>query len=144
MRRRLSLSRKKIERFRPCLSLSRKKIERFHPCFSLSRKKIERFRPCFSLSRKKNERFGPCLNLSRKIVISLKRKWSMMNYDNKLEMIIRYNLLIMANNKSYHIISQKYNLKLIFHIWNRFSHCWSRHTNISTKCKYFSYKKIQM
>ena len=74
LRRRLSLSRKKIERFRPCLSLSRKKIERFHPCFSLSRKKIEIFHPCFILARKKHERFGPCLSLSRKIVISLKRK----------------------------------------------------------------------
>ena len=62
----LSLPRKKIERFGPCLNLSRKKIERFHPCFSLSRKKIERFGSCLSLSRKKIERFGPCLSLSRK------------------------------------------------------------------------------
>ena len=108
LRRRLSLSQKKIERFRPCLSLSRKKLERFGPCLKLSRKKIERFHPCFRLSRKKIASFGPCLSLSRKKIV--------ISYYIKNSFILNC-------------------IKLIFHIWNRFSHGWSRHTNISTRCK---------
>ena len=49
---------------------------------------------------------------------------------------------LIIGNKSYHIKSC--NVKFIsFYICNRISHSWSRHTNISTKCKYLSYKTFR-